>query len=69
MAVKQSVTRCIIFVIVVGFSLLVYLLVCLLFGPCYLAVRRRILERLTHVMDAVLAASLMCDVCCSVVKR
>ena len=33
MAVKQSVTRCIIFVVVVGFSLLVYLLVCLLFWP------------------------------------
>ena len=36
MAMKLFVTRCIIFVVVVGFSLLVYLFVCLLFCPMLL---------------------------------
>ena len=37
MAIKQPVIRCVIFVVVVGFSLLVCLFVCLLFWPMLLS--------------------------------
>ena len=67
MAIKQPVIRCVIFVVVVGFSLLVCLPVRLFvyfFGQCYSATKCSICGGLTDLMNAVPAASL--HVCCCV---